>query len=225
MVKTKTLNAISPSISLVLVMAYSIFMSVQEHLYISMLLPIVFSAFWVKKAWWSILKRLLWLNSFIALIALTLFFQNNAMLALLILIRSNFILLFVLFLFHDKDEFSIATAMHQLRLPHKFTSIFFFTAKFIFLTKHEFIHFKKTLYVRGFTPKTNLLSYQTIAGFVGILIIKALKRSDELQKVLRLRAFKNEVYSLSAHPKLSFADGIVIVLTLLAFVLKEGVIL
>lgn len=225
MAKTKTLMFISPSVSLILASIYSVFISFQEHLYIPMLLPLLYSGLFVKDSWPKILKRLIWLNSFIALIAITLIWQDQTSVALLLFLRSNLILLFVLILFYDKDEFSIAMSMHQLGFPHKLTTIVFFTAKFIFLIKHEFVHFRKTLHVRGFIPKTNLLSYQTMAGFVGILVIKALKRSQELQKALYLRGFKREIYSLTSYASLTLLDIVTIFLTLLAFIWKQGALL
>lgn len=190
-----------------------------------MLLPLLLLSWLQKKHLFTILKRLFFLNTLIIIVVLSLLWQKNYDLALLVFLRSNFILFFIVMLFHGKDEFAIAIAMQRLRLPHKFTSMFFFTAKSIFLIKREFNLFKNTLYVRGFTPKTNLLTYKTMAGFVGILFIKALERSVWLQKAMLLRGFCGEVYTLEAYQPLRRNDTLLIFITILSLLWQQGVLI
>jgi len=208
--KTQTQPRIAPTTALLLALSYSTVVALQEHLYAPMLLPLLLLGWLHRALLWSIFKRLFWLNTLIAIVAASMLWQENYELALLVFLRSNFILLFVLMIFQGKDEFSIAIAMQRLHLPHKLTSIFFFTAKSIFLIKREFTLFKNTLHVRGFMPKTNLLTYKTMAGFVGILFIKALERSLWLQKAMHLRGFCGEVYTLEAHQDFSVYDTLLV---------------
>jgi len=214
--------SITPSIALLLAFCYSGVIAFQSHLFFPMLLPVLFMAVMAREHWLILLKRLFWLNTLIVLIALTLLLQGNKALALLIFIRSNLILAFILLLFYDKDEFAISLGMQQLKISPKLTALFFFTAKSIFLIKREFELFRNTLHVRGFSPKTDLLTYKTMAGFVGILFIKALERATHLQKAMQLRGFKGEVYSLGTHVFLSRYDVFLCALTLLALTLRIG---
>ena len=222
--KTPSIS-ITPSIALLLALSYSTIIALQTHLFFPMLFPLIFMMMIARSHWVILLKRLFWLNTLILLVVLTLFIQNNVSLALLIFIRSNLILAFILLLFYDKDEFAISLGMRQLRFPHKLTALFFFTAKSIFLIKREFELFKNTLHVRGFSPKTDLLTYKTMAGFVGILLIKALERSTQLQKAMHLRGFKGEVYTLNSHVTLSGYDILLCAITLLALTLRIGILI
>lgn len=223
--KTQTSPRIAPTTALLLALLYSTVVALQEHLYAPMLLPLLIFG-WIQKAsLWHIFKRLFFLNTLIAIVVLSMLWQKNYDLALLVFLRSNFILLFILMLFSDKDEFAIAIAMHRLRLPHKLTSIFFFTAKSIFLIKREFALFKNALHVRGFIPKTNLLTYKTMAGFVGILFIKALERSYWLQKAMVLRGFCGEVYTLEKHQTFSKYDTLLAFITILSLLWRQGALL
>ena len=115
--------------------------------------------------------------------------------------------------------------MHRLKFPAKLTTMIFFTAKSIFLIKHEFDRFKHTLHVRGFEPKTNLLSYQTVAGFVGILVIKAIERAAFLQKAMQLRGFCGQVYSLETTPPFGTYDLILSLITLISLLWHQGALL
>lgn len=222
--QTQTTQPITPTTALLLALLYSGCVALQEHLYLPLFLPLIL-LIWIQKEFlWIVAKRLFLLNTLIAIVVLSLLWQENYHLALLMFLRSNVILLFVLMLFQGKDEFSIAIAMHRLHLPSKLTSIFFFTAKSIFLIKQEFSLFKKTLHVRGFTPKTNLLTYKTMAGFVGILLIKALERSVWLQKAMQLRGYCGEVYTLEEHQSFGFYDTLLAFVTILSLLWRQGVL-
>lgn len=223
--QTQTPQSIAPTTALLLALFYSTSVAIQEHLYAPMLLPLLVLGWLHKASLWSIFKRLFLLNTLIAIVVLSVLWQKNYELALLVFLRSNFILLFMLMLFHGKDEFSIAIAMQRLHLHHKVTSIFFFTAKSIFLIKREFFLFKNTLHVRGFTPRTDLLTYKTMAGFVGILFIKALERAVWLQKAMQLRGFCGEIYTLETDPNTSIYDTLLISITILSLLWRQGAFL
>lgn len=216
---------IAPATALVLVFLYSVVISLQSHIYLPMLLPPFALAFFHRHALKSILKKLLFLNVLIVLIVVTLVWQHQYAMACLIFVRSNLILLFGLLLFYDKDEFSIAIGVHQLRLPSKLSSMLFFTAKSIFLLKHEFEVFKKTLHIRGFQAKTNLFSYKTLAGLIGILVIKAIERASYLQKAMLLRHFSGTIYTLKSHPLFGMMDFFWILFTCLSLLWRQGVLL
>lgn len=222
MVQKTLFFSITPSIALILAFCYSGVIALQTHLFFPMLLPVLFMTIIARHHWLLLLKRLFWLNTLIVLIAFTVLLQGNEALALLIFIRSNLILAFILLLFYDKDEFAISLGMQQLKISPKLTALFFFTAKSIFLIRREFELFRNTLHVRGFSPKTDLLTYKTMAGFVGILFIKALERATHLQKAMQLRGFKGEVYSLNTHVLFSRYDIFLCALTLLALTLRIG---
>jgi cobalt/nickel transport system permease protein len=223
--QTQTQPRIAPTTALLLALLYSSSVALQEHLYLPILLPLLLLGWLHKASLFLILKRLFFLNTLIGIVVASMLWQENYELALLVFLRSNFILLFVLMIFQGKDEFSIAIAMQRLHLPHKLTSIFFFTAKSIFLIKREFTLFKNTLHVRGFIPKTNLLTYKTMAGFVGILFIKALERSLWLQKAMHLRGFCGEVYTLEAHQDFSAYDTLLAFITILSLVWRQGALI
>ena len=223
--QTQTQTHIAPVTALLLALLYSSCVALEQHLFLPLLLPLLFLGWLHKKSLWTLFKRLFFLNALIAIVVFSMVWQKNYDLALLVLLRSNFILLFVLMVFQGKDEFAIAIAMQKLHLPHQLTSIFFFTAKSIFLIKREFSLFKNTLHVRGFTPKTNLLTYKTMAGFVGILVIKALERSLWLQKAMKLRGFCGEVYTLAEHKSFNTYDLVLIFLTILALLWRQGALL
>ena len=214
---------ISPVAALLALFFYSFIVALQEHIYVFMFLPVLLLIALNFSALKSVLKRLFFLNIFVAIIVLTLILQNESEKALLIFIRSNLILSTALLLFYKRDEFDIALALQSLHFPHKLTSIVFFTTKSIFLIKLEFELFKKTLYIRGFKPKTDLLSYKVMAGFVGILIIKTYEMAKNLQKSMLIRGFEGRIYTLRTYQVLSYCD-VVLYFVISVSILQWGVV-
>jgi cobalt/nickel transport system permease protein len=185
---------------------YAVFAALQTHIFLALFLPPFFLACIKFDFLTNALKKLLLLNIFIAIVVAALVITGAYEKALLIFARSNLILFFVLLLFCDKSEFDIALALRDIKCPPKLTSIIFFTAKSIFLMKREFYLFRRALYIRGFTPKTNLLSYKTLAGFVGVLFIRTWQSADALKNSMFLRGFNGEIYTLSARQVLGRYD-------------------
>lgn len=194
---------IRPSLALVALFFYSICLGLSKTLTLILALPIFLMILWYKGQWKDFLKKLLFLNLFIALVVLSLLISNEKEHALLIFLRSNAIIAMALFLFHEKDAFAIAFGIQQLHAPKKLTSLFFFTAKFILLIKEEFNAFRQTLKTRGFKATTSIFTYQTYANFVGMLIIKALRRAQKLEHAMRLRGFNGELYTVNGTKAIS----------------------
>ena len=216
---------IIPSVALISVALFGVSVALKQHLSFFLLLPLIYAGWVYRIHWKAVVKKLLFLNTLVAIVAVTLVLQHEYALAWLMVARANLILTFALLLFSDKDEFSVAIAMHELHFPAKLTSLLFFTAKSIFLIRHEFVRFKNTLRVRGFHPKTNLLTYQTLAGFVGILVIKAIERSYALQKAMTLRGFNGHMYSLTSTLTWGRCDTMLLVILFIALLGHQGVIL
>ncbi len=64
-----------------------------------------------------------------------------------------------------------------------------------------------------------------MAGFVGILFIKALERSVWLQKAMHLRGFCGEVYTLEAYQDFSIYDRLLAFITILSLLWRQGALL
>ncbi len=218
-------NYISPFAALISLVVYSVFIAFCKHLYLSMVPPLIFLVVIYRTYLFSVFKKLLLLNALVLLVVITLVLQHEYAIASLIFLRSNLILLFGLLLFCDKDEFSIALGMHELKMPKRFVSIVFFTTKSIFLLKREWVQFKKTLLARGFQFKTNALSYHVLAGGVGILVIKAIQRASALQKAMIIRHFNGTIYTLNPSHRLSVLDSVLWILVAFSILIKQGVIL
>lgn len=210
---------ISPASSLVGLLFFSFGLSFLNSIELYIFLPLLFLAFTQEYQFKKLLKHLAILNLFILVVVASVLIEKQLQQALLILIRSNAILLMALLLFSQKDIFFIAYGVNTLKLPHKLSSILFFVGKFVFIIKNELAITKKVMKSRNFQKKTDLFTYFTYANAIGMLIIKCFERADKLRKAMELRNFQGEIYQLREEP-VTKIDIVFLFLVILSLILS-----
>lgn len=190
-----------------------------------MILPLIVEVWRNFKEISVVLKKLLFLNIFLSILAISVWLMGDKHLAILIFFRSNFTIFFALLLFHKKDAFDIALGLQELKMPYKLNALFFFVAKFIFLLHQNLVKFKNSLHVRGFLPKTSLFTYKTYANFVGMLFINALKEAKSLENLMTIRGFSGKLYSLKENEPLKKYEFFLIIAVVIALTFQKGVLL
>ncbi|MBE0490996.1 MAG: hypothetical protein IBX44_01965 [Sulfurospirillum sp.] len=209
---------------LVIVCIYSFFISLQTTIFVSFLPLCLFSLYYAKYNLAQVVKRVLLFNIFIIFVVISTLIAGNLELALLVFIRSNLIFITLTAFFCKTDMFQIALAMQILRLPRVFVSVFYLSAKAIFLLKMELKRFIKTLKVRGFQAKTSLFSYQIYSNFFGLLIIKSFQNANSIQKMLLIKGFNDRLFSLSETKQISMQEWLTLLLLCTSF-LSYGALL
>lgn len=217
--------SVRTSIALILLFLYATILSFSTTLFFVMALPIIAEIWRNFKYIKPILTNLFFLNIFLFTLAISVWLMGEKHLALLIYVRSNFSIFFALLLFYNKSAFDIALGLQELKFPNKLVSLFFFVAKFIYSLKETLATFKKTLHVRGFSPKTSLFTYKSYANFVGMLFINALQEAKSLQNLMILRGFHGRLYTLQQARSMSKYELILSALTIIALVFQKGVLI
>lgn len=209
------------NIGIILLGIYSIVLALSSSIYWCMFLPILLEIFRNKSEILVIFKKLILLNLFILIVAISVYFSNHK-LAILIFVRSNMIVLFALLIFCHKSYFDIAYGLQKLKVPPKITSLVFFSTKFIILLFNEIKIFNKNLLLRGFHPRVNIFTYKTYANFVGLFFIQALNRANTLNNMLILRGFNGKIYSLKESKKITKYEIILSIITLFSLSFTKG---
>ncbi len=205
-------------LAILLLFAYSFVLGLSNVLHVSFVLPLMLELYRNKKDIFDIFKRLVLLNLFISIIAITVYFSDSH-LALLIYLRSNMVVLFALLLFHGADYFTIAYGLKKLKCPNFIVSMFYFNGKFIYILLQSIKKFKNNLILRGFEPKINLFTYKTYANFVGLLFIQAFYRANTLQNILITRGYNGEIYTLKNTQIINKYEIILSCITLISLII------
>jgi len=212
---------ISTAFALLSTTIYSFGLSFFESIYISMFLPSFLLIILQKEAILVTFKRLFLLNIFIVMVTASAIINEDYELALLLFLRSNALLLFVLLIFYNKTLFDIATGMQTLRVPDKLSSLFFFVAKFVIIIKEEFAITKKVMRVRNFRSKTSIFSYKIYANVIGMMIVKCFDRAQKLKNTMILRNFQGKIYQ-SKSEKFRTIDFVILLTVILSLSIQFG---
>ncbi len=183
----------------------------------------------------QVLWRLLIVNSFIALLWLTLpltypgdpllvgpirLSQQGLVLASLITIKSNAIILIFISLLATSSISALGLSMKQLYLPDKLCLLLLFSYRYIFVIYHEYQRLTRATKLRNFKPATNLHTYRTYSHLFAMTLVRSWNRAERVQKAMLLRGFQGTFHSL-APQKFNRLENIVLlaILLMVAFLL------
>lgn len=205
------------ALKLLVALVYSLLVAFTslEYFYI---LPVLLGLFFERKQLTKILKKVVFLNSFIVFLVLFVAFQNHLM-ALELFVRINCILLFTATLFFKSKGYDIIRGLDTLRVSPLFITVFYFTLSMIEFLTLELKNQKNTLKARGFTANTSMYSYQTFGNLFAMMFIKAFKKSQELQYSMQSRGFNGRIYLLTSN-RVLFADILMCAVVLAVIILK-----
>ena len=208
---------ITPKISIICCVIYSVNIAVRTKFFFYDAIPLLFLILINLKDCRVLIKtliRLIKLNGFIVFVAGGIYlFHRDLKLALLILLRSNLILSFNLFLFCKYSPFDVYRGIIPLPIPKKLKLIFLFFIKFIEILQREYEKLQEALKIRGFKPKTNLFTYKSYAYIIGNMLAKTLKKSKNIYNAITMRGFRGGIFSFEKN-SLNFLDVILLFLTL-----------
>ena len=183
----------------------------------------------------EITKRIIVVNSFTVLlwlvlpltfhgpIALTLgpltIYNAGIVMAAQITLKSNAILLALMALIATMNFSLLGYALHWLRVPDKIVQLLLMTYRYVFLIEQEYQRLVRSARIRGFRPATNLHTYRTYASIVGMLLVRASIRAEQVYNAMLCRGFKRKFHCLyefnTGKPEWLFATamaGVILVL-------------
>ena len=146
-----------------------------------------------RKQFLLVFKKLLFLNLFTIFLVLFVAFENLYM-AVELFCKINLILFFTLMLFSKSKGYDIIRGLNFFKVSPLFISLFYFTIKMIEFLIFEIREMKNSLTCRGFNANTSLFSYKTFGYLFALLLIKAIKKSEELYICMQARGFSGEIY-------------------------------
>ncbi len=159
--------------------------------------------------------RIAKLNGFILFVAVGIYaFHRDRELAKIILIRSNLIMSLNILVLSGLSPFEIYEGVVSLPIPKGIKLLFLYLIKFVEILQREYSKLQEALEVRGFTPKTNLLTYKSYAFIIGNMLAKSLKRARDMYDAMVFRGFTGDVY-LFRERVIGFADVLLVLSVLI----------
>lgn len=123
-------------------------------------------------------------------------------LALIILLKSYTIVLAIIALVSTSNVSALSHSLDQLKIPKKLVLLLTLTYRYLFVLEQEYKRLLTAAQVRCFRPKNNLHTYKTYAYLVGMLLVRASAKGEQVYKAMLCRGFRGEFHTIK---ELSFS--------------------
>ncbi|MCV6607519.1 MAG: energy-coupling factor transporter transmembrane protein EcfT, partial [Campylobacterales bacterium] len=113
--------------------------------------------------------------------------------------------------------YDIVRGLDSLKFPSKIVSVFYFTLSLINYLTQDLKETKNTLRSRGFVNQTSMFTYQTYGNIFAMIVIKALRKAEDMKLSMEARGFKDKIFFLNSNDSIGsekillFTIGVVLV--------------
>jgi len=113
-----------------------------------------------------------------------------------ITLKSISIILVFIALISTMTIVTLGYTLNSLCVPTKLVHLLLMTYRYIFVIEEEYRRLHKAIKIRGFSPGTNIHSYQTYAYLIGMLFVHASVRAERVSQAMKCRGFNGKFYTL-----------------------------
>ena len=112
--------------------------------------------------------------------------------ALQIALKANAIVLALLTLVGSMEAITLGHALHRLKVPETLVQLLLFTVRYIDVLRDEYLRSRVAMKARGFRPSNSIHSYKLFGYLVGMMLIKAMERSERVLNAMKCRGFSGK---------------------------------
>ena len=113
-----------------------------------------------------------------------------------IALKANAIVMMVLALVGTMEAVTMGHALSRLKVPEILIHLMLFTIRYIEVLNEEQQRMRIAMKARGFRPTNSAHTYRTYGYLVGMLLVRALERSERILKAMKCRGFQGKLYLL-----------------------------
>ncbi len=106
-----------------------------------------------------------------------------------IALTANAVVMAMLALAGSMEETTFGQALHALKVPAKLVHLLLFTIRYIEVLREEYRRLRLAMKCRGFRPGTNGHTYRSFGYLVGMMLIRAMERSERIMDAMKCRGF------------------------------------
>ena len=138
-------------------------------------------------------------------------------------LKANTVLLFLLATVGTLESVQVGHALYRLGCPAPLVHILMFTVRYVDVLHQEFARLVTAMKARGFQPGNNRHTYKTYGYLIGMLLVRAMERSERILAAMKCRGFNGTIHVLD-NGKLRAIDawfGVALVFVLVALASLE----
>jgi len=181
--------------------------------------------------WQQTLKRMLAMDGFILIMLIMLPFTvpgevwfdvwgftaswQGLWRALEIAVKANAVILMLLALVGSMESVTLGQALGKLKVPMAFVHLLLFTVRYIEVLKEEYQRLRQAMKARAFRPGNNWHTYRSVGYLFGMLLVRAMERSERVMEAMKCRGFTGQLPML-VQLRMSLTDWLFMAVMLLA---------
>ncbi|WP_420408163.1 cobalt ECF transporter T component CbiQ [Hoeflea sp.] len=113
--------------------------------------------------------------------------------AIEIALKANAIILMLMVLVGTMEPVTLGHSLHALRVPAPLVHLLLFTVRYIEVLHEEYSRLRQAMKARGFRPSNSMHTYRTFGYLVGMMLVRALERSERILEAMKCRGFTGTI--------------------------------
>ncbi|MTI11232.1 cobalt ECF transporter T component CbiQ [Curvivirga aplysinae] len=117
--------------------------------------------------------------------------------AIAIALKANAAVLSLMALVGSMESVTFGHALHRLKVPTNLVHLLLFTVRYIEVLHEEYQRLRNAMKTRGFRPRNSWHTYQSFGYLIGMMLVRALERSERILKAMKCRGFAGHIPMLN----------------------------
>ena len=113
-----------------------------------------------------------------------------------IALTANAVILALMTLVGTMEPVTLGHALHAMRCPETLVHLLMFTVRYVDVLHEEYSRLRVAMKVRGFRPRTNWHTYRSVGYLVGMMLVRAVERSERILGAMKCRGFDGRIHLL-----------------------------
>ncbi|WP_412917519.1 cobalt ECF transporter T component CbiQ [Pseudogemmobacter blasticus] len=118
-------------------------------------------------------------------------------LAVEIALTANAVILALMVLVGTMEPVVLGHALARLRVPERLVHLLLFTVRYIEVLRDEYSRSRQAMQARAFRPGSNRHCWRSLGQLVGMMLVRALERSERILQAMKCRGFTGRLPLLS----------------------------
>lgn len=111
-------------------------------------------------------------------------------------LKANAVILALMTLVGTMESVALGHALSHLRVPDTLVHLMLFTVRYIEVLNDEYRRLRVAMKARNFRPGNNRHTYRSIGYLLGMLLVRALERSERILQAMKCRGFNGRLHLL-----------------------------
>lgn len=111
-------------------------------------------------------------------------------------LKANAIILALMAMVGTMESVTLGHGLSRLRVPETLVHLMLFTVRYIEVLNEEYRRLRVAMKARGFRPRNNMHTYRSVGYLVGMLLVRALERSERILQAMKCRGFDGRLHLL-----------------------------